>query len=76
LLKGKASLKLSVDDIFYWWKNQSALVGLKQATAVQISRPDMRRIGLAFNYNFGKEIFARKRRHTDNAADDVKGRVE
>jgi hypothetical protein len=76
LLKGKASLKLSVDDIFYWWKDQATYVGLKQATAVQINRPDMRRIGLAFNYNFGKEIFARKRRHTDNAADDVKGRVE
>lgn len=76
VLKGKGSLKLTVDDMFAWWKDDMQFIGIKQTTASQIIKQDMRRVGLAFNYNFGKETFARKRKHSDNAADDVKGRVE
>lgn len=76
ILKGKGSIKLSVDDIFYWYKDRMDYIALQQATAVQIARYDRRRVGVAFNWSFGKETFARKRRHSDNAADDVKGRVQ
>jgi hypothetical protein len=76
ILKGKGSVKLSIDDIFYWYKDQSKYIALQQATAIQTARYDRRRVGVAFNWNFGKETFARKRRHSDDAADDVKDRVQ
>lgn len=76
ILKGKGNLKFSIEDIFHTGFQKSTLVGLKQATSYTFNIQDTRRVGLSFNYNFGKETFARKRRHNDNAADSEKDRVD
>jgi hypothetical protein len=76
ILKGKASVKLNVDDIFYTLKQKDRSIGLYLADAYHINIEDTRRVGIAVNFNFGKDTFARKRRNTDNGADDVKGRIE
>jgi len=76
ILKGKGSVKLNVDDIFYTLKQKDQTTGLQLATAYHINIQDTRRIAIAVNFNFGKETFARKRKYNDNGADDVKGRVD
>lgn len=75
ILKGKASIKLNVDDIFYTLKQKEQTTGLQFATAFHINVEDTRRIGFGINFNFGKDTFARKRRYNDNATDEEKGRV-
>lgn len=76
IFKGKGSLKLSAEDIFHSMKTTEDIKGIPQVTATRVNFQDTRRFGISFNYNFGKEIFARKRKYNDNGADDVKGRVE
>ncbi|MFD1140119.1 outer membrane beta-barrel protein [Larkinella insperata] len=76
MLKGKGSLRFMADDLFHSWRQNDRTVSLKQAVAYHTGISDTRRVGLAFTYRFGKETFARKRRHTDNAADAEKGRVD
>jgi hypothetical protein len=73
--KDKASLRISVDDVFHSWIRHNRSVSIKQAQFFQTNESDTQRIGVAFTYRFGKDTFARKRRHNDNAADDEKGRV-
>jgi hypothetical protein len=73
--RDKASLRLSVDDVFHSWIRHNRSVSIKQAQFFQTNESDTQRIGVAFTYRFGKDTFARKRRHNDNAADDEKGRV-
>ncbi|MBO9566150.1 MAG: outer membrane beta-barrel protein [Niastella sp.] len=76
VLKGKGSLKVNFEDIFYTlrWKDETK--GLANTMAYHIGTNDTRRIGISFSYNFGKETFARKRRYNDNTADDVKERAQ
>ncbi|GAB3325458.1 outer membrane beta-barrel family protein [Larkinella ripae] len=76
LWKDKGSVRLIVEDGFHSWRQNDRTVSLKQAEAYHTGESDTRRIGLALTYRFGKETFARKRRHTDNAADAEKGRVD
>lgn len=76
ILKGKASLKFNVDDIFRTLRQKEYSTGLKLTDVYHINTEDTRRAGIAVNFNFGKETFARKRKYNDNAADDVKGRVD
>lgn len=76
VLKGKGSLKLTFEDIMRSWIDKETILGIKQVESYHTYYGDNRRVGLAFSLGFGKETFARKRRHTDNSADDVKGRVE
>lgn len=76
ILQNKGSLRLTLEDIFHSWTPTDQTVSLKQAEAFHTNETDTRRIGLAFTYQFGKETFARKCRHTDNAADAEKGRVD
>jgi hypothetical protein len=75
ILKNKGNLKLSIEDIFHSARMTERLVTLKQAASLHTNVSDTRRIGLAFTFGFGKETFARKRRNTDNAADEEKARV-
>jgi hypothetical protein len=49
---------------------------LQLTEADHISMQDTRRIGIAINFNFGKDTFARKRKYNDNSADNVKGRID
>ena len=76
ILKGRGSVKLNMDDIFYTLKQKDQTTGLLFVTAYHINIEDTRRVGIAVNFNFGKETFARKRKYNDNGADDVKGRVD
>jgi len=71
----KGSIRLSMDDIFHSWKYENRSVALKQAYYYQTSVSDTQRIGLAFTYNFGNELFKRKSRHRDNALDEEKQRM-
>ncbi|WP_428660169.1 outer membrane beta-barrel protein [Runella sp.] len=73
--KDKASIRISADDIFHSWIRHNRSVSIRQAQFFQTNESDTQRIGVAFTYRFGKDTFARKRRHNDNAADDEKGRV-
>lgn len=72
----KASIRLTIDDVFHSWIRHNRSVSIKQAQFFQTNESDTQRIGVAFSYRFGKDTFARKRRHNDNAADDEKGRVQ
>lgn len=76
ILKGKGSIKFNVEDIFFTAIMQGEIVSIKQASSTFYNQMDTRRFGIAFNYNFGKETFSRKRRYNDNSADDLKGRVD
>lgn len=76
VLNDKGSIRLIAEDVFHSWRQNERTVSLRQAEAFHTNVTDTRRIGLAFSYRFGKETFARKRRHSDNAADAEKGRVE
>lgn len=73
--KDKASIRISVEDALHSWIRHNRSVSIKQAQFFQTNESDTQRIGVAFTYRFGKDTFARKRRHHDNAADDEKGRV-
>jgi hypothetical protein len=74
VMKGKGTLKLSVDDIFYSLKFIETTY-TNNAEAYHVERHDTRRVGLFFNFNFGKDSFNRKKRNVDGA-DELKERVE
>ncbi|HLG40927.1 MAG TPA: outer membrane beta-barrel family protein, partial [Chitinophagaceae bacterium] len=76
IMKGKGSVKLNAEDIFWSLKQSDRITGLNQTDVNHINFQDTRRMGIAVNFNFGKETFARKRRYNDNGADDIKGRVD
>ncbi|GAB3947264.1 TonB-dependent receptor [Spirosoma harenae] len=75
LWQDKGSIRLTLEDIFHSWKTTDRTVSLKQIEAFHTNETDTQRIGLTFTYRFGKEAFARKRAHSDNAADVEKSRV-
>nr|WP_295931834.1 outer membrane beta-barrel family protein [uncultured Dyadobacter sp.] len=76
LWKGKGALSLNFEDLFHSWVYHNRSISIRRSDYRQVSESDTRRIGLAFSYRFGKDTFARKRRHSNNASDDEKGRVE
>ena len=72
---GKASIRISAEDIFHSWVYHNRSISLFQSEYFQTNETDTQRVGVAFTYRFGKDAFARKRRHNDNASDDEKGRL-
>jgi hypothetical protein len=72
---GKGSIRLSFDDIFHSWVYHNRSIGLINSEYLQTNRTDTQRIGIAFTYRFGKDTFARKRRHHNNASDEEKERL-
>lgn len=74
--KGKGTIAMNFEDLFHSWVYHSQSFGIAQSEYDQFNRTDTQRISIALNYKFGKETFARKRRHNNNASDDEKGRVE
>ncbi|MCF2506433.1 outer membrane beta-barrel protein [Dyadobacter sp. CY107] len=74
--KGKGSLRVAFDDIFHSWIYNNRSLSLKQSEYFQTSESDTQRISFAMTYRFGKETFARKRRHNNNASDEEKGRID
>ncbi len=74
--KGKGTIAMNFEDLFHSWVYHNRSFSIRQSDYYQVNRTDTQRISIALNYKFGKETFARKRRHNNNASDDEKGRVE
>jgi hypothetical protein len=74
--KGKGAASVNFEDLFHSWVYHNRSFSISQSDYYQVNRTDTQRISIALNYKFGKETFARKRRHNNNASDDEKGRVE
>ncbi|TLU98166.1 outer membrane beta-barrel protein [Dyadobacter luticola] len=72
---GRGSIRLSAEDGFHSWIYHNRSIGLINSEYFQTNRTDTQRIGAAFTYRFGKETFARKRRHNNNASDEEKERL-
>ena len=68
-LNDKASLGVSLDDIFHSWKNRSFSTNITNAYVTSRAYSDTRRVGVSLNYRFGnnKEM---KRGKSSNANDD------
>lgn len=68
-LKEKASLNVSVDDLFYSWKTRTHSTNVTNAYITSLSYSDSRRAGLSLNYRFGNKKQIKKGR-SNNAHDD------
>ncbi|MHA4741934.1 outer membrane beta-barrel protein [Dyadobacter sp. MSC1_007] len=74
--KGNGAVSLNFEDLFHSWIYHNRSVGIRRSDYYQVSESDTQRIGASLSYRFGKDTFARKRRHQNNASDDEKGRIE
>jgi hypothetical protein len=74
ILKDKATVKLSINDIFQSIIRRDKTLGIKQMTSYRTVESDTRRIGLSFSYRFGKDTNNRRRNHHSGAAEE-QGRV-
>ena len=75
ILKGKGSLKLSVNDIFFSNLNNGIINNIKLTDANWRNRGDSRFVALTFSYSFGKS-FETKSQHDATGADSEKNRVK
>ncbi|HVU56720.1 MAG TPA: outer membrane beta-barrel protein [Puia sp.] len=73
--KDKASLRLTIDDIFHSRRNHDQTTDIPNTAAFHTYVEDSQRVGLAFNYRFGKESNQRRRRKDNSSADEEQGRV-
>jgi hypothetical protein len=76
ILKGKGTLRMTAEDIFYTWKAEEVNNGLKNAISYNTSQTDTRRLAFAFTYSFGKENNSKKRSLNENSASEEKSRVD
>ena len=75
ILKGKASVKLSVNDILYTNINNGIINNIKLTDANWSNKPDSRFAALTLTYGFGKS-FQPKSQHDSTGADSEKNRVK
>jgi hypothetical protein len=61
ILKGKGSLKLTIQDIFFTRLNYGAINNLQNAKGNYRNQGDTRVVGINFTWNFGKTFETRKR---------------
>jgi hypothetical protein len=68
-LKDKASVNVSLDDIFHSWRSRSFSTNITNAYVTSLTCSDTRRAGISLNYRFGnnKEM---KKGKSNNANDD------
>jgi hypothetical protein len=71
--KGKGTVKLSIQDMFYTRLNYGIINNLQNATGKYYNRGDTRVLGINFTWNFGKTFDARKREK--GSADDEQQRI-
>ena len=76
ILKGKGSVRLTIEDIFYSWKQKDVTINLNRASAANINVSDTRRVGIGFTYSFGKDSSKKKRTLNENSAQEEKTRVD
>jgi len=75
ILKNTGSIRLGAHDIFHTWVYHNNSIDLQQADYFQTSRSDTQRFSLGFTYRFGKDTFARKSKHDNDAQNDEKSRM-
>jgi len=75
LWKGKGSVKLIGNDLFYTGINRGIINNLSNVNAHWTNKPDSRFIALAVNYSFGKAFDAPKT-YDANGAESEKSRVK
>lgn len=75
LLKDKASIKLSANDVFYSNLNSGIIKNLKNTEANWVNKSDSRFVALTFTYSFGKS-FSTKNEYDSTGADNEKNRVK
>jgi hypothetical protein len=69
LMKNKASLNVSFDDVFHSWRNRNFSTNITNAYITSIAYSDTRRIGASLNYRFGNNKAVKKGK-SSNANDD------
>lgn len=75
IMEGKASIKLSGNDIFYSGIRTGTINNLRLTDASWVNKPDSRFVALAFTYSFGKS-FQPKDQHDATGAESEKSRVK
>jgi hypothetical protein len=74
-VSASTTLKLTVNDIFYSYRNTGVINNLALAEASYHNRNDTRLAVLTFSYRFGKAI-TNQRQHEANGAESEKNRVK
>lgn len=74
ILKGKGSIKLAANDIFYANINNGIIRNIRLTDANWRNRPDSRFVALTFTYSFGKSF--QTKTHEATGADSEKNRVK
>ncbi|UMY64451.1 MULTISPECIES: outer membrane beta-barrel family protein [unclassified Flavobacterium] len=75
LWKGKGSVKLIGNDLFYTGINRGIINNLANVNANWTNKPDSRFVSLALNYSFGK-AFETPKAYDANGAESEKSRVK
>ena len=75
LLKDKATIKLSANDIFYSNMNNGIIKNLQNTEANWTNKLDSRFVAMTFTYGFGKS-FAPKKQYNSNGAENEMSRVK
>lgn len=73
--KDKASLRLTLEDIFHSRKNHDQTTDIPHVAAYHTYIEDSQRIGVALNFRFGKESNPRRRKRDSTGADEEQGRA-
>lgn len=74
ILKGKGSIKLAANDIFYSNLNNGIIKNIRLTDANWRNRPDSRFVALTFTYSFGKSF--QTKTYDATGADSEKNRVK
>lgn len=74
MMKGKASVKLTGNDLFYTNINTGTINNLKNTDATWVNKPDTRFVALTFTYSFGKAFESKN--YDATGADSEKNRVK
>ncbi|MES2378442.1 MAG: outer membrane beta-barrel protein [Bacteroidota bacterium] len=74
--KGKGAVEILFEDVFHSWITNETITGLAGVKSLHRNTQDTQGIFVALTYNFGNELFARRNKHQDNAADAEKGRID
>ncbi|WP_158799995.1 outer membrane beta-barrel family protein [Pedobacter sp. L105] len=75
VFKNMGSIRLAADDIFHSWVYHNRSVDLPQANYLQTTRSDSQRFSLGFTYRFGKDTFASKSKHENDAQSEERSRM-
>lgn len=76
LLKDKATIRLKADDIFNTMRPHGVTTGIDNAISFYSRQNDNRRVGVSFNYRFGKQTNSRSRNRRTGSADDESKRTD